>query len=511
MPPRSEPRVDVIVAVHNSSRPVERAVASTLRNAVGVRVSVVAHNVQAASIRTRLGSLAADPRVRVLELADGVRSPANAYNHGLDMSTAEFVSIVGSDDELDAGALDEWLALAERLDADAVIAPIVRDGGGGVPTPRVRRRRIGQIADLDRDRLFERSAPLGLQRRARVDHLRYSAGLPRGVDQAYGLRLWNDHRVVFDPRLPAYLEHADQDDRITHVFGALADDFVWIEDLADALERVSPAVRRGVVAKTLRVHLLPGVGVRARAGSLDSEDRAVAAHLLQRFIDLAPSAPGLLPRSLRAEMRAITAGEVPPIADAGGVRRLSDLLPIDLRSTLHRHAPLRSQLAGRGVAVATARAARHRLEARRLEEARPDGSSSDSDSVVVLAPHGSAIADRLRSEHSATVIGWSGSGATIEIPRRGHLALWMWGALGSSFPGRLVARVLGVDESARFAAATRRDAAAMAALTCAHLVVAADEDAILAAWRSGRRGRGRTVVYGSAAADQAIADRTDIR
>ncbi len=496
-----DPVVDVIVAVHNDRRPVERAVASALRNRVAVRVSVVAHNVDPAAITGRLGELSTDDRIRVLPLADGVRSPANAYNHGLDNASAEYVAIVGSDDELEPTALDAWVALARRADADAVVAPIVRDGGGGVPTPRVRRSRFGRPADLDRDRLFERTAPLGLQRLRTTAGLRYAEGLPRGVDQAYGLELWSGHRVVFDPSSPAYLEHADQNDRITHVFGPLADDFVFLETLRPALERVTPAVRRGVVAKILRVHLIPGVRVRAAAGSLTDDDREHAAALLAGLGDLAPGAAGLLPRDHRDDLRAIAAG-TDPSTDSRGGRSLAGLLPIDLRATLHRHGPLRTQAAGRRVSLATAGAAADRVGLGTLSGSIP---TPDVHGIVVLAPHGSPIADRLRAERDAVVVGYDGSGATLGVPRFGRLSATVRRLLGSSFPGRLLSRLLGVDESTRFAAAVARTPAVVAALSDTALIVAADEDAVLAAWRAGRR-RTASVVFGHAAAEEALAE-----
>lgn len=497
-----EPSVDVVIAVHNDRRPVERAVFSVLRNRTSVRVNVVAHNVDGEAIRARLGVLAEDKRVRILPLQDGVRSPANAFNHGLEHVTGEFVTIVGSDDELEPAALDAWTALADRTGADAVVAPIVRDGGGGVPTPRVRTSRFGRIADLDRDRLFERTAPLGLQRLSATRGLRYSTGLPRGVDQSYGLELWNSLRVVFDPATPAYLEHADQTDRVTHVFGPLADDFVFVDRLGSTLKLVTPAVRRAVVAKILRVHLVPAVRVRAVAGSLTAEDRRSAAELMRSLTDTAPTAVGLLPRALRAELRAIASETVPSPSPVGGPRSVAGLLPVDLRMTLHRHAPLRSQLAGRVVAHRTARALRERQRPWSTGATPEDATRR----VVVLAPHGSPIAERMRADHSATVIGFAGSGASIEVLRPGASRRRIRRALGDSFPARLVARLLGVDDSTRFAAAVARNPAATAAVDLADLVVAADEDAAYASWRAARRSRTKSVVYGHAAATEAIAE-----
>lgn len=495
----AEPVVDVIVPVHNRHRPVERAVASALRNRLTVRVSVIAHNVDVALILSRLDGYAHDGRVRVLELRDGVRSPANAFNYGLDHATAEFVSIIGSDDEFEAFALDEWVALAGRSRADVVVAPIVRDGGGGVPTPRIRRSRFGRIADADRDRLFERAAPLGLQRRSATEDMRFTAGLPRGEDQAYGLKLWLGHRVVFDPKSPAYREHADQDDRITHVFGPVADDFTFMGALGSVLAKAAPAIRRAVAAKIVRVHLVPAVRVRMAAGTLTAEDRVVAATLLESITEIAPDWLGLLPRTLAPEIRALAKSETPPAPPEGRLQALRALLPINPLFALHRHAPLRVQLAGRTVVRQTARSFADR------SGHEPAGGSDYQ--IVVVAPHGSPIADRLRTEHHATVIGYAGSGASLPVRLSGTGARRVRGVLGGSFPGRLLSRLVGVDESSRFAAAVRRTPAAEAVLNQAALIVAADEDAVLAAWRAGRRGAKKAVVFGHAAAAEALAQR----
>ncbi len=79
-----------------------------LRNDVQLRVTVVAHDLDADAVRTRLGALADDPRVRLAEHRDGLRRPAGPFNHGLDLATAAFVSVMGSDDELEPHAIDSW-------------------------------------------------------------------------------------------------------------------------------------------------------------------------------------------------------------------------------------------------------------------------------------------------------------------------------------------------------------------------------------------------------------------
>jgi hypothetical protein len=355
--------VDVIIPVHNDQRPVERAVQSALQNSVDLRISIIAHNVAPERVVARLGALSEDPRVRVLPLADGVRSPANAFNHGLMKADAEYVSIIGSDDTLEPGALDAWVLLGEESGADAVIAPIVRDGGGGVPTPRIRRGHERQLLDADRDRVFERTAPLGLQRLSTAGALRYAVGLPRGVDQEYGLSLWTRSQAVFDPSTPAYCEHADQADRVTHAFGPLSDDFAFLDGWLALLQGLSAALQRAAAAKQIRVHLVPAVRNRARAGSLTAADLATANGILGRLVAAAPGCRGLLPRSASADLAAIETGNM-HLAMTAARRRAATLLefvPQRLSRVLHRHAPLRGALSGRWVARTVARSHAQRV------------------------------------------------------------------------------------------------------------------------------------------------------
>ena len=349
--------VDVIVGVHSDTRPIERVTASALAAAATASVLVVAHNTDPAGIRARLGLLADDPRVRIVPLADGVRSPANAYNRGLDAAGAEYVSIVGSDDEFAPGALDAWLALARDADADVVIAPVVRSSGGIGTTPRPRPRRTRDL-DGDRDRLFERSAPLGLVRRARFEGLRLTPGLPRGEDQAYSLHLWfSGARVAFDPRTPPYIEHDDQGDRVTRAAAPLAEDLAFLDAVeADPVfQRMSAVSRRAFAAKTLRVFVLDAIVARLCERGLDEATRAALAVVLPRIRSWAKHPTRLLSRRDRAILEAALAGA--ESADRlrrlarrrGGTRSAAAIIPAAPWLILHRHAPLRSLLAHRRV------------------------------------------------------------------------------------------------------------------------------------------------------------------
>lgn len=357
---------EIIIGVHSSTRPVERAVSSVLANRRAVQVTVIAHNLARDIVLSRLGGLAEDDRVRVLSLDDGVRSPANAFNFGLDNARGDFVGLLGSDDELAPGALDAWLALAERRGADVVIAPIRRVESGAVPSPRVRRRRTFDLSG-DRDRLFERTAPLGLWRRVRFADLRFTEGLPRGVDQAFGLHLWfSGAGVAFDPSSPPYLEHDDQKDRVTKVAGPAADDLAYLDAIeADPVfALMTPAAKRAVAAKIIRVHVIGSISTHITADGILPADRQTFERVWNRLRGWAPGVDHILAiRDLRVLREATRAG-----ATESSVRRaLGDrtrYVAFDVVMTshplwvLHRHAPLRSLFAGRRTAKTINAAAR---------------------------------------------------------------------------------------------------------------------------------------------------------
>ncbi len=356
------PRIEVVIGVHTDARPIERVAASALRAASPVGVTIIAHNTDPAGIRSRLGPIADDPHVRVIGLADGMRSPANAYNAGLDVASGEFVSIIGSDDEFAPGALDAWLALADQTGADVVVAPISRTSGGFGTAPRPRPRRVGHL-DGDRDRLFERAAPLGLVRRELLSDLRLTTGIQRGEDQAFTLHLWfSGANVSFDPRLPPYIEHDDQDDRVTRASAPLEDDlhFLGAVEADPAFATMSRAARRAFGAKTIRVFLIDAIAARLGDAGLDAATVESLRAALARIEAWAPGPRRLLSRRDRAILAAALRGrdaspDIRVLLDRrDGFRSFDAIVPADPTLVLHRHAPLRSLLAQRRVSRAQA-------------------------------------------------------------------------------------------------------------------------------------------------------------
>lgn len=356
------PEIDVISAVHKASRPIERAVNSVLRHTrANVRVTVVVHNTDSGPILQRLGRLLDDPRVRVITHSDGFHTPAGPKNAGLDLATAQFVAMLDSDDTLEPGALDAWLAAARQQapPADAVIAPTSSPGGRLHPSPPIRwtsalRRRVPVLHPV-RDRLAYRASPLGLIGRARFGHLRFAEGIETGEDQPLTAELWftSGSRVVFPVRAPRYLEHDDQMDRVTGAPRSVADTFRSLDlTLDDKNPWASSArTRRALAVKIVRVHLFDGLRQRLPNEWTTTTARELAG-VAGRILAWAPGAEKLLSRADAALLDAILAQESSSTTLAallharGQLRTAHALLPRNLRFALHREAPLRYHAAG---------------------------------------------------------------------------------------------------------------------------------------------------------------------
>ncbi|MBC9927535.1 MULTISPECIES: glycosyltransferase [unclassified Leucobacter] len=348
--------VDVTIAVHSSTRPIARAVGSVLDNtAAAVRVNVVAHNIDPEVIRANLGDYADDPRVRLLALTDNIPSPAGPMNFGFEHSTAPFVSLMGSDDELAPGAIDSWLALQKETGAEAVLARIQLATGRTDPYPPVRAGRRSRALDGRKDRLAYRSAPLGLIDRRRFGDLRLSVGLPSGEDLNYSLTLWfTGKRLAYDLNGPAYVINDDAGDRVTSAPRPLAEDFAFLDELESLpwFTQASKPERTAIAAKLIRIHIFDAVLARTRSGEALAENRADLLALLDRFERIAPKVTRLLSRADRAVFSDLQSLESTPesIALRLDARHLYLSVPTLLTSNpmfaLHRQAPFRTLFAG---------------------------------------------------------------------------------------------------------------------------------------------------------------------
>lgn len=347
--------VDVVIPVHSATRPLRRAAASVLdHTAAPVAVIVVAHNIAGDTVRTMLEDLVDDDRVRVIELQDGIHSPAGPLNTGLDAATAPYVAVMGSDDEFAPGAVDSWLALARRTGAAMVIARVFRVGQGNVAYPPVRPRRTRRL-DPVKDRLSYRSAPLGLIERERLGDLRFTENLRSGEDLPYTVHAWfSGHPLAYDVYGPAYLEHPDATDRVSFAGRTVDEDFAFLAHVIDTqwFRSLSRRERTAVGVKILRTQVFDAVANRARIGRWDDDDRTSLQTIVSRILAVAPHAERLISRVDRALLDAALANDSDPgtilhlIERRWHYRSFNALVPRNPFLVFHRQAPFRTLYAG---------------------------------------------------------------------------------------------------------------------------------------------------------------------
>lgn len=352
--------MDVIIPVHDLRRAIDRSVRSIVDDptfsAERIRVTVVAHNLAAAEVASRLGPDLAE-RVRVVSLIDGIQSPAGPFTKGIQEATADYVSIMGSDDWLEEGALESWLAHASRHAADVVIAPQRHQAGNRIPTPPVRPFQKG-VLDAFRDRLVYRTAPLGLVRRTVIADLQltFPGHLKNGSDQVFTLALWHSRaRVVYPSGAPNYVVGADAPSRVTTAPRPASEGLLAVAELVESsiFSGISLRARRAVVAKLVRVHVFSGALVRSQANAWSDDEGRVFRGLLERFSQVAPGYLRLLSLADRRVVKALQRTDVTSevLAELLVARskygRMSTLFTPDVRGFLAVHGPLRFLIASR--------------------------------------------------------------------------------------------------------------------------------------------------------------------
>ena len=363
--PRS---VDMIVAVHDTRRQVARAVGSILANPdPSIQALVVAHNLPTSDVELALAGLMLEhpERIRIIECHDGIPSPSGPFNLGLSESRANYVGIMGSDDELDLDAIADWRRRLERPRADMVIAKVVRGPLRNlVRSPPKRVWRTGRL-DFAKDRLSYRSAPLGLMRREAVDRLglRLLEGARNGGDLPFVTRLWLLGHVVPSRGQASYVEHADAPVRVTHVAKPAREELDPVRVmLADPLiGTMSPAQLEALATKLVRRNLSDAVRKRDGGRALTKDDCAVITAIAHDLVALAPRTLRLVGRS-QAEMFAEVARPQPDLArvaelDAETIRFDSQrsVLPADLTLLLSRQGQLRYVAASALIRVGASR------------------------------------------------------------------------------------------------------------------------------------------------------------
>ncbi|SDN23952.1 Glycosyl transferase family 2 [Actinomyces ruminicola] len=362
-------RVDVVVACHTPTRPIGRAVASLLDGNPEVAVTVVCHNRPAEEIAAAIQP-AHREAVRYLEHTDPRPSASGPFNAGMRAARTPWVSIMGSDDRLAAGAVASWLALAEATGAEFVIPRLALGRPTAiVPTPaprptrllapylRSRGRRaarvIGRLArtDLVADRLAYRSAPLGL---LRVEMLRRTGahlveGATVGGDVAMVTGLFAAVPTAYDAAGPVYLIGEDATDRVTYDVRPMSEQLGFLPGVLTApwFTSLTAAQRRAVVVKLVRIHVFGAVYYRNREDIWTPTERTALASMCRSLHCAAPGFARVLSRADRDLLDTCLDPDVPAatlIHRAQARRRHgrpATLLTRDPAWLLDREAPLR--------------------------------------------------------------------------------------------------------------------------------------------------------------------------
>lgn len=345
------PRIDAVVPVHSATRPIRRVVASILEHTTAdVRVIVVAHDIDPEIIATNLGAYRHHDAVLLVSHRDGIRSPAGPMNGGLARATADYVSVIGSDDTLEPGALDAWLAIADRTAATTVIARVSDTSGWHDPYPPVRPGRTERL-DAVKDRLSYRCAVLGLISRTHFPDLRFTEGLPSGEDLEVTARLWfTGERIAFASTGPGYLVHTDGVDRVTSAGRSVTEDFLFLDAIEGApwFAGLRRGQRRALAIKTLRVHFFDAIVNRINSpeGIQSHLPELTAVH--ERLERMSPGVTKLLARVDRSALDELY-GAQPDAArifyllgERWNPRSLGAILPRTVYLTLSRQGPLRT-------------------------------------------------------------------------------------------------------------------------------------------------------------------------
>jgi hypothetical protein len=285
--------VTIAVPVHTPSRPIERAVGSVVGD--GARAIVVCHNTEPGPIRERLAGLEGD--IEMVELHDGIPSPAGPLNRGLDGIDTVFGGVLGSDDFFEPGALRAWSAA-------------LRSGGGDVMMMRTRtvdhehpelsseatipHVRPGRRRHLDpvSDRLGYRTGPMLLLRTAllRRHGIRMRDGLRHGEDLEFtaGAFLHAGRIDLARPSVPHHVVVAGAQDRIQAVRFPAEEMLRPARGLREQVwfREAPPAFRRAYAVRTVRRDVM-GTLVR-HAESLDESAAGALRDELAAWLAIAP-------------------------------------------------------------------------------------------------------------------------------------------------------------------------------------------------------------------------------
>ncbi|MEL6641668.1 MAG: glycosyltransferase family 2 protein [Pseudomonadota bacterium] len=133
----NDPQIAILIAAWKAEKTLERAVVSAQAQSVPVEIIIVddASPDDTLALAKRLA--ADDPRITVLAQTEN-GGPAAARNRAIAQSTAPWLTVLDSDDYMEADRLAALLALAEQHDADFVADDIFKVDEADPNGPRSR-------------------------------------------------------------------------------------------------------------------------------------------------------------------------------------------------------------------------------------------------------------------------------------------------------------------------------------------------------------------------------------
>ncbi|WP_167143691.1 glycosyltransferase family 2 protein [Canibacter zhoujuaniae] len=342
------PDITIVVPVHDKERPIRRAVESILLDERAIPL-VIAHNLQPAEL-----DLPADPRVRVVELAGSKGMPGACFDLGIAEAETEWVGIMGSDDWFEQGALAAMRKRAATDGADAVIAPLKNQGTpSNVIRPLTLRKKNLRAA---RDRVFYRTAPLGIYKTAvmRKPEYRFGAVFPAGSDMRVTAALWTSgHKVSYYWNDPAYVVGADAKTRVTFTPRPL--DFTGAPYLGlfeeDAVKRFSAAEKHALAVKMVNVHVMSAVMLRPNKSDWQGNDFVWLCDYVEKLKQFDPRLHRAISRRDRWILQALYERNIDMLVEANQrrlhARMWNKLLPVNVFWALaDRQAALRLAIVG---------------------------------------------------------------------------------------------------------------------------------------------------------------------
>ena len=278
------PAVEVVVRVHDASRPIRRAVTSVL-DYPQAGVVVVAHGVLPEAL-----DLPQDSRVRIVHEPDGVGFPGVASNAGFQACKAQYVGLLDSDDFYEPGALATLHRRAVEDQADVVLAPLKVESQRTLLPLTFRSRNLR----AERDRLFYRTAPLGLVRREVMQNpdFRFDETVRVGEDMRVSALLWTtDLNISYHFRDPCYVVTDEAEQRVTMEGRSSEEALAATNKLLDEewVQALPSRTKTALAAKILRVHLLASA-VRSPDDYWTPETLAAFGETTRRLLDFSPDA-----------------------------------------------------------------------------------------------------------------------------------------------------------------------------------------------------------------------------